>query len=70
VRAAAAGALGRVRDRRALDRLLAHARDDRFEVAHAAAYSAAAVDLAATEHAAEASSSAHLAEARDLAMLR
>jgi HEAT repeat protein len=66
VRAAAATALGRIRDRRALDALLEHAGSDRFEVAHAAARAAAAIDLEAARRAA---AGPHLREAVDLAAL-
>lgn len=66
VREAAASALGRLRDPRSLPKLLELAREDRFEVAQAAAHAAVAIDPAA---AAAPGGGQHLAEASDLAAL-
>ena len=68
VREAAAGALGRLRDADAAERLLALAREDRFEVARAASRALAQIDPDRVHRAA--SSGAHLREASDLAGAR
>lgn len=68
VRASAAFALGAIGDRDALEALLAKAREDQFEPAHAAARAAARIDPHAVRRAAD-EGGPHLREAADLIAL-